>query len=235
MDEPILKFESVTVDPGPGHESGAWQVDFSLMPGELLLVRLEKSAVRLPLADAAQGLVEPSSGQVYYEGVAWAARSWDAASAARGSIGRVFADGGWVRDLDIETNITLAQRHHTRRPVREIRDEAAALARVFSLPGLLRSFPYKARRQDLLASACVRAFLGHPRLVILEWTFANAATGDILAPLMSVIRAALRRKAAVLWLTDDVSIWSDMGITSARRATMSGSQFIVTSAAARTS
>src|SRR5690242_9681594 len=111
MADPILQFDSVTVEPGAGHESGIWQVNFSLMPGELLIVRLESSALRLPLADAAQGLVQLRSGSVQYQGRNWDQRSWDEAAAARGTIGRVFADGGWVRSLDVESNILLGQRH----------------------------------------------------------------------------------------------------------------------------
>lgn len=227
MSDAILEFDSVTLDAESGDESGVWQATFRLLAGQLTLLRLEATAQRIPLADAAQGIVTPRQGAVTFGGVPWTSRQWPDAATARGAIGRVFADGGWVRSLDLETNITLSQRHHTNRPIAEIRDEATLLARRFFLPGLPLGFPGEVVRKDLISAACVRAFLGSPKLIILEWLTSAGATPQLLGPLLSAIRAALRRGAAVLWMTDDRSIFSDPGITADQRATMAGAQFVL--------
>jgi phospholipid/cholesterol/gamma-HCH transport system ATP-binding protein len=123
----------------------------------------------------------------------------------------------------MEDNITLAQRHHTRRPESEIRDEASELARLFSLPGLPRGLSTGMRRQDLRRASCVRALLGKPTLLILERPTAGVYPA-MMPALMTSLRVARSRGSAVLWMTADRGVWNDAGIRPTFRATMSGSQ-----------
>jgi len=220
---PILSFEDVTIESGPLHETGMWNISFALQPGELLLVRVEPEHARLPLADAAVGVAVPTQGRVAFLGEDWQAMSADHAAAQRGRTGRVFDDGGWVNNLNVDENIVLAQRHHTARSEEEILDEALDLARLFGLPGLPRGRPGSTRRLDLQKAACVRAFLGHPQLVLLERP-TRGVYADLIAPLVNVVQAARRRGAAVLWTTDDQQVWSNRGLRATTRAKMFGSQ-----------
>jgi phospholipid/cholesterol/gamma-HCH transport system ATP-binding protein len=223
MSDSILEFQQVAVESGHLYDAALWQVSFRLRRGELALVHLEEGHLRIPLADAAQGLVEPVQGRVFFLAADWSVVSHDARLTARAKIGRVFDEPGWISELDMEENITLSQRHHTRRTESSIRDEASELARQFGLPGLPRSPPSGMRAPDLRRAACVRAFLGQPELLILERPTAGVYPA-IMPALMAGVRKARERGAAVLWTTEDWEVWNDAGISPTMRCKMTGSQ-----------
>jgi len=222
----ILKFSDVTIESCPQYEFGLSNVSFELKAGELWLVRLEREDERLPLADAAQGLVTPTQGSVAFLGEDWQSMSADHAAARRGKIGRLFEDEGWISDLDLDQNILLSQRHHTLRSEEEILDEAVKFARLFGLPGLPRGRPASVRRPDLRKAACIRAFLGQPTLIILERPERGVYT-DLIGPLVNAVQSARRRGAAVLWMASDPRIWHNPALCATSRAKMLGSQLHV--------
>jgi phospholipid/cholesterol/gamma-HCH transport system ATP-binding protein len=216
----------VTIPSSPHYETELWDVSFELNQGDLLLVRIERENERLPLADAATGLAPPRQGSVQFLGEDWRDMSADRAAARRGRVGRVFEDEGWISDLEVDQNIMLAQRHHTRRSEEEIVEEALQFARIFGLPGLPRGRPASVRRWDLRKAACMRAFLGQPILIILEQPV-RGVYADLIAPLLSSVRSARNRGAAVLWTVTDPQIWNQPSIHATRRARMLGSELHV--------
>lgn len=222
----VLEFQQVTAEGGHLYDTAIWQVSFRLRHSELMLVRLEPGHQHPQLADVAQGLVEPVQGRVSFLGKQWSDLSEEAKHAARAKIGRVFDEPGWISELDMDDNITLSQRHHTRRSESAIRDEASELARRFSLPGLPQGKPSGTPAPDLRRAACVRAFLGQPELLILERPTAGVYP-DIMPALMASVRAARSRGAAVLWTTDDWEVWNDPGIKPSMRGAMTGSQMSI--------
>jgi phospholipid/cholesterol/gamma-HCH transport system ATP-binding protein len=226
MTDTVLEFQQVTTEGGHLYDAALWQVSFRLQKSELMLVRLEAGHISLQLADVAQGLIEPMQGSVSFLGDRWSVLSDKARLAARARIGRVFEEPGWISELDMDDNITLLQRHHTRRPESAIRDEASELARLFSLPGLPQGRPSDMRAPDLRRAACVRAFLGQPELLILERPTAGVYP-EIMPALMASVRAARLRGAAVLWTTDDSEVWNDAGIKPTIRGAMTGSQMSI--------
>ena len=76
---------------------------------------------------------------------------------------------------------------------------------------------------DLRRAACVRAFLGRPELLVLERPTAGVYPA-IMPALMSAVRAARSRGAAVLWTTESWDVWNDPGIRPTLRLRMTGSQ-----------
>jgi phospholipid/cholesterol/gamma-HCH transport system ATP-binding protein len=200
-----------------------WAVNCVLGPGDLILIKLEPEQIRLPLADGAEGLVRPTKGRVCFLGEDWLEMSPAQGAARRGQIGRVFEDAGWISDLDVDENITLAQRHHTQRDEAEIQAEATKLARVFNLPGLPKGVVSSARRHDLQRAACIRAFLGSPVLLILERP-TRGVFPDILPALLNTVQQTRRRGAAVLWTTTNEEIWQSKAIHPTTRCQMFGSR-----------
>ena len=224
MDEStdILRFRDVTIAADYERESGISSLNLSLAAGDLAVVLLEKEQVRIPLADAAEGLVMPVQGMVTFLGEDWQMMAADRVTAQRGKIGRVFEGESWLSDLNVDQNITLAQRHHTRRPVQEIEQEATHLCRVFGLAGLPRGRPSNARWQELQKAACVRAFLGAPILILLE----NPTVGvyaDVIAPLINTVCEARERGAAVLWTTNELLAWNNPELRATSRWRVLGS------------
>lgn len=221
--ETILDLQQVTTDQGHLYDTTIWHVSFSLRRSDLMIVLLESENLSVPLADVAQGILEPLQGSVSFLGIPWSSRSEQTRLIDRARIGRVFEEPGWISELDMEDNITLSQRHHSRRPDSAIRDEASNLARQFSLPGLPQGKPSAMRAPDLRRAACVRAFMGEPELLILERPTAGVYP-DIMPALMASVKAARSRGAAVLWMTDDPQVWNDPGVKPTIRGAMTGSQ-----------
>ncbi len=219
----ILKFERVAIAANPLYESAVFDISFELAEGDLMLALLDPEQLLLPLADAAQGMAPLVEGRVEFLGEDWSRLGPGKAAAQRAKMGRIFPEGGWVSNLEIEENITLAQRHHTRRPVGEILEEAGELARRFGLPGLPLGRVDQLRRQDLQKAACVRAFLGEPALIIAEDPTRHVYA-DIIAPLANMLFRARARGAAALWATSDPAVWNDAGLKATARCKMSGSQ-----------
>ncbi len=198
---PILKFDRVTLRPAAAGQAAMRGVGFRLMPGELARVRLEPGNEQLPLADAAEGLVRPDEGSVAFLGERWAGLAPDRELALRARIGRVFDGQGWISNLNVLENLTLAQRHHTARPLADIVAEARGLAQAFGLADVPAGRPAVVPRRDLRRAEWVRAFLGRPALVLLERPTAGVAE-EHAALLARAVDAALAGGAAVLWIHD---------------------------------
>src|SRR5215213_10872023 len=90
----ILELNGVTVEADPAYDSSVWNVSLRLGAGELALVRLERGVVRLPLADAAEGLADLHGGTVSFLGRDWHTVPPGEGAALRGRIGRVFDPAG---------------------------------------------------------------------------------------------------------------------------------------------
>jgi len=226
LSQTVLTFKGVSTEPSPFFDTPLWDVSFGLLQGQLLLVRLERGRFRLPLADLAAGILEPINGSVEFLGRNWRKMTADDAATQRAKMGRVFEGQGWISFLDVSQNITLAQRHHTTRSDAQIEAEATELARLFDLPGLPHGLVAGARREDLNRAAFIRAFLGHPALIILERPTRDLMPG-ILPPLVNAVRAARDQGSAIIWTTSDDLIWRDRGIDATFKCTMFGARMNV--------
>ncbi|HEX8912750.1 MAG TPA: hypothetical protein VF796_10360 [Humisphaera sp.] len=222
----ILSLQNVSVEASPAYDVGLADVSLTLRAGELALVRLERDNVRLPLADVAAGLTDADAGVARFKGEDWAAMGPAASCRARARIGRVFAGPNWVSNLDVDENVVLAQRHHTRRPDEELLAEAEQIARSLGLPGLPRGRPAVVGRRDLARAAIVRALMGGPDLLLLERPEFGVYP-EIMTPLVAALDAARARGAAVVWTTNNPDVWSDTAVRPTWRAVVSGTKLVV--------
>src|SRR3954470_708138 len=178
---------------------GNTPLSLRLLPGECTLIEASEARQLAAFADLCSGLITLHSGNVRFVGRDWSDVPHDYAAALRSRIGRVFATGGWLPFLDVETNILLPQLHHTRRGREELRQEAQGLAREFGLPGLPVGGIDALAAADLGRAGLVRAFLGEPLLVLLE-----DPTRGLLAPTAPAVlnHATMTqdRGGAVVWL-----------------------------------
>jgi phospholipid/cholesterol/gamma-HCH transport system ATP-binding protein len=225
MNEPasILSLQDVSIAVDSASGLGLGNLVLSLARGELVVVFLEKEPARTLLSDAAEGLVAPTQGVVAFLGEDWQTMTPDRVAQQRGRIGRLFEGECWLSDLDVDQDVTLAQRHHTRRPRKEIEAEAIQLCQVFGLTDLPRGRSSSVPSQDLQKAVCVRAFLGAPVLLLLE----NPAFGpdaDLIAPLLQSVHAARQRGAAVLWTTDQLEVWNNPELRPTTRCRINGSR-----------
>ena len=101
----------MTITPDSEFGLGLSNLNSTLAAGDLVVVLLEPEQARIPLADAAEGLVAPEQGTGTFLGEDWQTMAVDRVMHQRGKIGRVFEGESWLSDLHVDQNITLAQRH----------------------------------------------------------------------------------------------------------------------------
>lgn len=193
--------------------------------GELALIHLGQRDVSSVIGDACAGLTTPTVGSISFLGYNWSRTSPDHANALRGLIGRVFKTSNWIDYMVVSDTILLPQLHHTRRPAEEIRDEVMKLCRIFGLPGLPTQRPGNMLSMDLQRTACVRAFLGRPRLIILEEPTQSVGR-EILPGLTKTINEVRDRGAGVLWMTQNDSIWREHYLDCTYRFRIVGSELV---------
>ncbi|MBU0714834.1 MAG: hypothetical protein KJ964_05715 [Verrucomicrobia bacterium] len=229
----ILEFVDVTLLPVPLDHAGLQGVTLRLTPGELALIKTESGNEQLPLADLAEGLLAPDRGVVRFLGESWSAISPEQSLILRAGITRVFDEHGWISNLNVNENVTLAQRHHTRRPIRTIMDEAETLARSFNLEALPAARPAQLPRRDLRRCEWIRAFLGRPQLVLLERPMKGVPL-EFLPRLIGAAKETVARGAALIWLTDEDQVWQNPDLWDATRYTMRGQTLTTVKATVRT-
>jgi phospholipid/cholesterol/gamma-HCH transport system ATP-binding protein len=170
----------------------------------------------VPLCDLAEGLIEPHDGRVEFLGEDWQRMANLRQSVMRGKIGRVFENQGWVSNLTVYDNVALSQRHHTLRSEREIAQDVEWLARKAGTFPLPEQLPESIPLTDLRRAEWVRAFLGGPKLVLLERP-EHGMTEENLSRLMDMVLTATEAGAAVVWMTTSRECWQDRRLTTAGR------------------
>jgi phospholipid/cholesterol/gamma-HCH transport system ATP-binding protein len=212
----ILRFKDAVVETDPDRGAASEAINLTVYGGALILIRFARPELTARFADVCCGLSRPLRGTSYFLGTDWKTPQPDQRNAMRGRIGRVFATGNWIEHLPLTENILIPQLHHTRRSVDHIRDEAAALAEFFGLPGLPSGLPGDFVPGDLQRAACVRAFLGLPWLILLEEPTAGMGSNFLFA-LIHAIRRVRDRGAAVIWMTGQDKVWNDASIPASYR------------------
>lgn len=180
--------------------------DLRLMPGECALIETSDPDRATAFADLCSGMISLHGGTARCMGFDWAELAHEQTFALRGRIGRIHRRGAWASTLRTHVSIMLPQLHHTRTPEADIAASALALAQQLGLPGLPLVRPDELSDEDLIRAACVRAFLGNPRLLLLE----NAISEDhdaLTVPLLDLLSRALDRGAAAICFTRDALFW----------------------------
>jgi phospholipid/cholesterol/gamma-HCH transport system ATP-binding protein len=205
----ILEFESVRTAERQWRAARVEYLTLSLGPGEQALIRFDPRQGHGAVPDTAMGLADPAGGEVRFLGEPWPSHRPDAAARGRGRIGRFFGERRWINHLDVDENVTLRERHHTRRPLEEIHAEADRLAQALGLPdGVPAARPAHVDPRDLQRAACVRMLLGTPLLIL----FDEPATGlpaALAEAVAAEIRSARQRGSAVVWMTAEASVWDN--------------------------
>lgn len=206
MTELVLEFDQVTVPREGFYDAGLKNCSFQLRAGELVAVRTSKELIHNPLSASALGLIETISGTVRFCGEDWRALPPRRMATLRSKVGRVFAEDGWISNLDVDENIVLAQFYHTRRPREEIWNETLEIARRLGLSGIPEGRAAGLRRATLRVLEWVRALLGEKVLLILEHPM-NRVPHNFLQPLLTEVARVRKLGTAILWITSDAQEW----------------------------
>lgn len=222
----ILEFKQADLAGADCYHAEMRNLNLSLQPGRMALIRLEPGNEQLPIADAAEGLLKPLTGTILWRGRSWTTMSPTEELTARAAIGRVHEKNSWISNLSVSENVTLSQRHHTRRPESEIMAEADRLAACFGLREAPRQRPALLSKRELKIAEWVRALLGQPLLLLLERP-EMGVPDDNLPCLIEAINAALKRGAAAIWLTDRDLTWNSPVWASQNRYSMRNKNLVL--------
>lgn len=196
----VLELQNVTVEAGNRHTIGVSNISLCLTRGEAILITVPAAERSTLLNDLICGMEPPSSGTVRFSGLLWSERNAAQVAQAKGRIGRVWADVAWIGNLDIDENILMPQLYHTQRTATEIREEANDLAQSFGLEELPRTRPAWTPKPVQQKAQWVRALLGNPELLLLEYPAENAGEADC-ARLAAAVDQARAKGTAALWIT----------------------------------
>jgi len=180
----------------------AFRCNLQLDVGQLAIIHCDDKERGGALVDGLLGL-SPHAGEVRFCGINWSMSDPRRVLQARRDIGRVQSRGNWMEACSVMENILLPLKHHSVVPEHALRASAVDLAR----------------------SACIRAFLGRPSLVVLEYPL-QAPQSDFISALIHSIEQVRRRAGAVLWITDNEQAILDTGITAEQRFQLVGSQLL---------
>jgi len=196
----IIELVGVTAPAGERHVVGLTDAALCLARGEAAVVTVPRAGLVMPLADLCTGLEVPEAGVVRFLGQGWEERGHGQVARDRRLIGRVWPDSAWVGNLDIDENILLPQWHHTGRSQAELREEAMTLARAFGLDDLPRTRPTWTPEETRRKSQWVRALMGTPKLLLLEYPDDHANEAEHVC-LVEAVEKARTQGAAVIWMT----------------------------------
>lgn len=199
------------------------RLSLSLEAGDLHLIHTRDRRRSTVIGDVLLGIEDPGGGRVRYLGHDWSTLDAAEAFRLRRTVGRIQATGNWIGTRSVMDNMLLPVLHHSLVPPDVLQEQAGSLARRFGLPGLPTLLPDECAVTDLQRAACVRAFLGRPALVILEYPI-DREDPAMLAPLMIAIQQVRRRGGAVLWFTQHLAIAADHAIPADRRLQIVGAQ-----------
>ena len=191
-------------------------LNLRVMAEDSILIEAHDPSQAAEFADLCCGLLPLQSGSVSFLGNDWASTPHERASALRGRIGQVGGPNSWISFLTADANILLQQLHHTRLSLEHLQDRAAELSRGFGLPGLPVARLDELRFDDRVRAACVRAFVGEPRLVILK-SQELEQVADLRPALLNALSAARNRQAATIWLMPGRAVWNDRTVQATAR------------------
>lgn len=207
---PILEFRRVRLASSDSSGNRIAAVSLILGPGSEAVVQTafaaefsEEPFDAASLADAAEGLLACDGGQVLFSGRDWALMPPLEQARNRGRIGRLFEFHGWVYNLSVMENLLLACQTHGR--AADAESEAEALVRRFGLAGIPEGRPVLLRKHAMRLLEWVRAFVGHPELIILERPELDMPR-RALDICFELAQEARSRGAALLWITHDGDI-----------------------------
>jgi len=198
--ESVVELKGVTASTDERYEIGLAEVTLLLAKGDAAVVVVPRTGLSTPLTDLCCGLEVPEAGTLRFLGRSWGERSNDQVVRERGRIGRIWPAPAWVGNLDIDENILLSQQHHTRRSITELREEALALARTFGLEDLPNTRPAWTPEAIRRKAQWVRALMGTPALLLLEYPDDTVNEIDH-TRLVETVARARTRGTAVIWIT----------------------------------
>lgn len=204
---PVLEISEAISETG-GSNLPSVPLNLRVMAGDCILIDVRSALQGREFADMCCGLTPLRSGCVRFLGHDWADVPHELVSALRGHIGRLYGPESWIGFLPADVNVLLPQLYHTRRREAVLREMATGLSLAFGLPGLPINRLNALSPADVVRAACVRAFMGDPKLLFLDNPDLQRIT-DLVPAVLNALMAAHDQQAASIWLTRGDALWND--------------------------
>lgn len=222
-DQSVLRFDQADLPDTGEYDTVLNGVNFEIRKGDLVMVQAQEHRRKIPLADAASGLVDAEKGKVLFKNEDWVTMGVALQTKCRGTIGRIFFGTAWVSNLDIDENITLAVRHHTGTPFSQLKKEAITLAEQFGMEGIPEKRPAWVSRGERQVLQWVRALLGKPELLVLEFPVEGLTAKEV-ETCMMLTGKERERGCGILWITFGDRAWDHGSLNPTRKFKMDGRQ-----------
>ncbi|MEM6690573.1 MAG: hypothetical protein AAF664_14155 [Planctomycetota bacterium] len=196
-EEPILKLRSVTLTGLDDPTFNMHGVDWELPSGHLAVIHMNVSQHPRDFASALQGIFPVRFGDIQFCGVTWTQSDVALHCQRRGEIGRVFEQNAWVNNLNIRENVLL-RAQQLGFAEKQLDEEIERLRSQLEVPPLSRERPAFVDQPRLQRFQWLRAFIGKPKLLILERPL-KALQSKALAVLLSAIESLVETGSSVLW------------------------------------
>ena len=204
---PVLEISQAISETGGSYLSSV-PLNLRVMAGDCVLIDVRSASQAREFADMCCGITPLQSGRVRFLGHDWAGARHELASALRGHIGRLYGRESWIGFLPADVNVLLPQLYHTRRRDAVLREMATSLSVAFGLPGLPMTRLDALSPGDAVRAACVRAFMGDPKLLFLDDPEMERIA-DLVPAVLNASMAAHDRQAASIWFTRGDALWND--------------------------
>lgn len=169
---PIITFDHVTINYGVG-ENALVDVNFSVEPGEFIVISGKSGAGKTTLARLIMKEVTPVSGTVEFNGEPLSEIKKSKLHLHRRHIGVVYQDYKLLQELTVSENIALAL-HIAGKENQEIESRIADLLQLIQLPDKGGFFPSQLSGGEIQRVAIARALANGPELL-----FADEPTGNL--------------------------------------------------------
>ncbi|QDT02343.1 Cell division ATP-binding protein FtsE [Rubripirellula lacrimiformis] len=193
----VLELCDVTFGSMSEHRHVLRNANLLIREGQMVMVHPDRSLRLRAAASMIQGLQFPLHGKVLFRESDWLGTDYDRHFKMRASIGRVFEDQGWIANLNVSENLSLASDHQGRDPD-VTQSEIEHWADRFSLDGRSRQRPAFVESVRLQMFQWVRALIGSPALLLLERPMRSVPT-IWLSRLAESVNELRDRGTAVLW------------------------------------
>ncbi|TWT70473.1 ATP-binding cassette domain-containing protein [Crateriforma conspicua] len=200
---PVLSWVDLDVGSDSGASVCLRKSDLTVRQGELLVVHCEMSHQTRFFASVLQGLKPPSAGTVLFDQTDWTAMNDETLFRSRGQIGRVFDGVGWIANLNVTENMMLSRQHHGDDDA-VIMHQMEHWAEQIGLHRISRQRPAFVAPGQLQIHQWIRAFLGPPKLVILERPMRYVAS-KWRQKLTDAVQSLRKQATAVVWISD---VWN---------------------------
>ena len=187
-------------------------VSLKVHAGEIALIQLPQGTDDPGLAALSLGITEHESGHIRFLGREW--HDNPNAERDRNRIARVYQSGGWLTDLTIQENMTLAQQFHTRKKHRAILDQALKWAKRLELDSIPDQRTQTFRQDELKQFQFVRALFAEPKLLLLEEPMEDVPDELLDVLLNGVLLARQEYQPAIVWITTDPRVQSNKKLKS---------------------